>query len=403
MDFRRSGQLDERRRRVLRDEIASPSDEEQDDATPAATGSASKGPVRAYGEAVLATRQPKVTDFIPLRPYHQSVLALAGLTTVAAIIAAYTQFADASTGVLSAPLAAFGLRGAGNLAAWFSSLLLAGGSAAALVVFSMRVHRVDDYRGRYRVWLWTAAAMLFASADAATGLHGALGSGLELLAGSGFPVSVDIAWLGLYALAFGPLAIRLGLETWNALPAFSTLCGASLLYLLAGLAAVGLMPGTEGVVGLVAFSTLTMLAHLSAVMAIVLYARHVHLDAQGRLLVNVQKEKKKKPRSRAKLSVVKDDSHDGRSRKTKPAEKPTEAAKPAPTATAKPEAPLKFNASSAATGKPPAGAKIQASAASYSSDSDDDDDDDLEEGSNLSKAERKKLKRMNRREQRRAA
>jgi hypothetical protein len=269
----------------------------------------------------------------------------------------------------------------------------------------MRVHRVDDYRGRYRVWLWTAAALLLASADAASGLRHALGSGLELLAGASFAGSADLGWLGLYALAFGPLAVRLGLEMWNALPAFSTLCGAALLYLLAGLGAVGLLPGVESVIGSIALATLTMLAHLSAVLAIVLYARHVHLDAQGRLLVSVQKEKKKKPRSRANLSVVKDDSEDGRSRKAKPAEKPADSSKPAAAVTpARPDGPLKFNANSAATGKPLAGAKIQASPASYSSDSDDDDDDDdLEDGSNLSKAERKKLKRLNRREQRRAA
>ena len=402
MDFRRSGQLDERRRRVLRDEIASPTDDEKDDASAASAASASKSPVRAYGEAVLATRQPKLSDLIPLRPLHQSILALAGLTAIAAVVAAYSLAADPATGMVAAPLAAFDLQGAGNLAGWLSALLLAGGAAAALAVFSIRVHRVDDYRGRYRVWLWTAAALLLASADAATGLRRAVGSGLEWLGGGGFAGSADICWLGVYVLACGPLLVRLGLETWNALPAFSTLCGSALLYLIAGLGAVGLMPGTESVVGQIAFATLSLLAHFSGVMAVMLFARHVHLDAQGRLLVSVQKVPKKKPRSRAKLSVVKDDSADGRSRKAKPAEpaKPTTAT----ASTAKAEAPLKFNASSPAAGtKPQSGAKIQASTASYPADDDDDDDEDMDDGSNLSRAERKKLKRLNRREQRRAA
>src|SRR5438552_617932 len=53
MDFRRSGQLDERRRRVLMDEIASPSDADNPNAASAVGGSA-KGPVRAYHEAVLS-------------------------------------------------------------------------------------------------------------------------------------------------------------------------------------------------------------------------------------------------------------------------------------------------------------------------------------------------------------
>ena len=45
MDFRRSGPLDERRRRVLMDEIASPTEADSSDH---AAGGSAKGPVRAY-------------------------------------------------------------------------------------------------------------------------------------------------------------------------------------------------------------------------------------------------------------------------------------------------------------------------------------------------------------------
>src|SRR5262245_59023551 len=83
MDFRRSGQLDERRRRVLMDEIASPADSDHPDAS--ATSGSAKGPVRAYHEAVLSQRQPKVTDLLPVRPLWVFVFLLLGLAGIAAI------------------------------------------------------------------------------------------------------------------------------------------------------------------------------------------------------------------------------------------------------------------------------------------------------------------------------
>src|SRR3569623_359665 len=89
MDFRRSGQLDERRRRVLMDEIASPPAADQ---AQAINGSA-KGPGRAYHAAVLSERQPKVTDLLPVRPLWLVVVLLLGLTGIATIEAIHVHAA----------------------------------------------------------------------------------------------------------------------------------------------------------------------------------------------------------------------------------------------------------------------------------------------------------------------
>ena len=370
------------------DEIASPSaDGEKHDIAPA-----SKTPVRAYGDAVLGERQPRVTDFVLVRPLHLSVAILSVLTIIAAIVAAYTQAVVAAGGMLGPQLAAMNLESRGSLATWFGSLLLAAGGAAAAVVYSMRRHRVDDYRGTYRVWLWTAAALLFGSADAATGLHDAIGAGLENLSSSALTVSGNIGWLSMYALVFGALAVRLAMEVWNSLASFATLASASLLYLLIGLLSLELLPRGGALIDAIAATTLPMLAHLTLVSAIGLYARHVHLDAQGRLLVNVQKGKKTKPKSRAKLAVVKQDSKDesehgagSSSRKAKV----TAATVQTPPA----------NKPAAAPGKP------QSPTVAFQSSADDEDDEDGADysGEHLSKVERKKLKRLARREQRRAA
>ena len=178
MDFRRSGQLDERRRRVLRDELAQPAQTETADATPTGGGSA-KGPVRAYATEVLSERQLRVIDLLPVRPLWVAVSILLAVTAVAAILCVHIHARtidlgrNATEGVpYSAFLAALDASQRGSLAAWLASVVLAGGAAASLVTFGIRLHRVDDYRGRYRVWLWTAAALVFASLDAATHSHG---------------------------------------------------------------------------------------------------------------------------------------------------------------------------------------------------------------------------------------
>src|SRR5437899_9407064 len=85
MDFRRSGPLDERRRRVLMDEIASPTESDGADTPAPPPRPSAKGPVRAYSSAVLEERQPKVTDLVPVRPLVVIILLLLGVTGVAAI------------------------------------------------------------------------------------------------------------------------------------------------------------------------------------------------------------------------------------------------------------------------------------------------------------------------------
>src|SRR5262245_47565853 len=220
MDFRRSGPLDERRRRVLMDEIASPADADNPDAA----STAAKGPVRAYHEAVLSQRQLKVTDLLPVRPLWIFALLLLGLGGIAAVEAIHVQVATlklpeglAHEGL--AHLAALDARQRGSLDDWYASAMLAAAATLSLVVFGIRSHRVDDYRGHYRIWLWTAAALLWLSLDAATGIHNAIGLAVTLLAGkqvltASLAASCTLTWIAIYGLMLGTLGLRLAFELW---------------------------------------------------------------------------------------------------------------------------------------------------------------------------------------------
>jgi hypothetical protein len=409
MDFRRSGQLDERRRRVLMDEIASPSSEtDSPEAAPPPAGSA-KGPVRAYSPAVLAERQPLVSDLIPVRPFAAVFLILLGLTGVAAIETIYIYLATLPLGSAAEHLAALDVGQRGSLASYYSAFVLALAAAGALATYGIRSHRVDDYRGHYRIWLWSAAALALASLDAATGLHDALGVGVAILSGQPLEgetgaTAVKISWLVVYGLVFGTLAVRVAIEVWPSLPGFATLAVAGLLYLVAGMLLVGMFQVASPLVNSVAASTAIMLAHVALASAVGLYARHVHLDAQGRLKVHIDPDRKKgkKPKSKARLKVVKEEKTEEEP-DFKPAAKPAaEAPKPASTTP-------RFGWGSSSSGSnPPPKAAASISKPASSGEYDDDDAEDEEDGygnQKLARAERKRLKKLARREQqqRRAA
>jgi len=389
MDFRRSGQLDERRRRVLMDEIASPP---SDDSDPAPAPGSPKGPVRAYSPAVLSDRQPRVTDLLPVRPLWVAVAMLLGLTGIAAIEAIHIHAAALPLAPGGEQLAALDASSRGSLAAWYSSLLLAMATAAALVVFAIRVHRVDDYRGSYRIWIWTTAALAWLSLDAATGVHDALGLAVNAAAGqhglgSSLAAGSTAMWLALYGLVLGTLGIRLAIEVWPSLPSFAALLVAALLYLCTALLQLDMLAAATPLGQSVLQSTLTLLAHLALTTSIGLYARHVYLDATGRLRVHIDPDKKRaaKGKGRAKLKVVKED----RVEDSPPAQK-TAAAAPSRSAE-----PARFGAP--ASGAPKSGATISKSPSHYDNDDDDEEDASDYGGERLSRAERRRLKKLARR------
>ena len=373
------------------DEIASPAVADDAEAAPAATSA--KGPVRAYCPAVLQERQLRVTDFIPVRPLYVAVVLLLGLTGVAAVQAIHIH-AAAVAQPATAQLAAFDAAARGSLGAWYSSLLLLMATGLALAVFAIRVHRVDDYRGRYRVWLWAAAALAWLSIDAATGIHDALGLAAMLAAGQPAEAeSVTLAWLGMYGLVLGALGIRLAIEVWPSLPSFAALLVAGLLYLLCGLTQIGVHFAAAPLGQSVAASTALLLAHLVLAASVGLYARHVYLDAAGRLKVHIDPDKKRgiKAKSRARLKVVKEDKADSSPPVTKPALAPV----------AKTAEPARFGAADSGS-KPATISKSSLSAPL----NDEDDDEDASDygGEKLSRAERRRLKKLTRQgSQRRAA
>ena len=119
------------------DEIASPAD--ADKLEPPLTSGSAKGPVRAYHEAVLDQRQPKVTDLLPVRPLWVVVLFAVRprLASPRSRRFTFMRYAAAETDGGGA-LAALDARQRGSLAAWYASAMLAAAAGLAQVVFGIR-------------------------------------------------------------------------------------------------------------------------------------------------------------------------------------------------------------------------------------------------------------------------
>ena len=277
MQFRRSGQRDERRRRVLMDETLHQIP--QDDDAKSGHGGAVVKP-RRYSEAAKEGRQPPVTCLIPKRPWTLLTLGLTGLLGVAVIQNLYTQVYLSAPARHQSALAGLDVTARGSIGGWYASLLLGLAAVTSVLIFALRRHRLDDYRGRYRAWLWIPAVLLLASLDAATGLHAVLAT---LLAEN---VSTSLAspaacQLALLWTVFGIVGLRVCWEVWASRLAVAAMMAAASMYVLASLIELNLWLDAFSMLALTAGSACQLLGHLAVAATAVAYCRFVYLEAQS--------------------------------------------------------------------------------------------------------------------------
>jgi hypothetical protein len=366
MSFRRTGHSDERRRRVLmEDTSAAPVEGE---AAPAAKQRKAK--TRTYSDAALASNQAPVTAIVPARPWTLSVLALSGLVCIALLNLLNAELPRLARWVGIEHLDAINFAVRGNLAAWLSSFWLAWAAVMSAKLFNLRRHRVDDYKGRYRIWIWTTVLLVCASLDAGTGLHDAIGGLMVRLSGKAQTLSATICWLTAGAALIGAVSLRMAIEMRRSKAALVSLLFALVCYTTAALVRIGWLP-LEADLGWHALVTATLLGHGAIWFTTLSYARYVYLDSQNLLAVKKPKEPKAKKKKEEKPSETADKdakeatTSDGKQIRIDGAH--GDAAKPAATG-----GPLKAAMISSATVKSPAA-------------------DDRR----MSKAERKKLRRQN--------
>jgi hypothetical protein len=332
-----------------------------------------------YSDAASVENHPQITDFIPRRYSTIAALVAIGLSTTAALGAAQKFLMQylASSAIRGAAI--FSLDGYGSLASWLSAVVLLVASAVSLIVRSIRRHRIDDFKGRYRVWMGAAIVCLVASANSVAGLHQILDE--VLVAATGWTALRDgaIWWVVLAGLPVAWITLRAILDVRECRLAGALLIAAVACYAVSAVSYLGLAGVADLQTRSIAVGATLLMGHWFVLAAIVSYARFVVLDAQG--LITVRRREVKRA---AKVEAI----------KTVAATNSTPVAKPKATIFA--AAGLTREAVQVA--KTPADSSRWVDGSRPERDrydrDEDDDDDSSDDDQKLSKADRKRLRKM---------
>jgi hypothetical protein len=290
----------DRRRRVLSEEIK---------ATPTAgktrgtahSDTAEQGP--RYEIGASPENHPQCSDFVPRR--YRSLFgcfcAGAALITGVLSLSTYAQPWAASLGADS--VAALATIGTGNLASWFSSITLGLAGALAILIFSLRRHRIDDYRGRYRVWMWAAAGSVLLSIDAVAPLHKIWVAGMTHL--TGWTALPDGAawWLIAAAVALLLFGVRAMIDLSESRIALTSALLAVACLSAAVATHLAWITWSSAATAQLVVAGATMSGHLLILITLLAYARHVILDAQGLLPVKPKRESERPEKSATNKSL----------------------------------------------------------------------------------------------------
>ena len=287
MGFRQYGQSDERRRRVLldeREEGLSGPHRKSGDASEAAICHTAK-PRRNYAETAQREKQLRIIDLIPKRYWTLSVLFLLGVLTIVVIEALFIQKIDGVRFLVEGG-EAFEVTGRGTLGGWFASMLHAAGAAMAILIYVLRRHKSDDYRGRYRMWIGTSVVLLLVSINASTHFHLVISPFITRLTGSVLATAPDWWWMAV-CLMVGLLGFaRIAAEMRNCRTAVVSLSLALVLYGLAVSLELGAWATGIAFLNQLYFSASMLFGHLMLSFSLVLNARFVYFDAQGSIVVS---------------------------------------------------------------------------------------------------------------------
>jgi cation transport ATPase len=194
----------------------------------------------------------------------------------------------------------------GSVASWFASVLYLLASAHCLFVYSIRRHRLNDDRGRYRVWLWAAVAMVVLSVNAVTGLHTVLAAAAAQLVGWTALRANAVWWLAAGTIVFvwtGYRTFRDMLEsrlaTWGCAAAMTAYAIALAVY-LGGLSTTGISLRVETLV----WPTIVLLGEAMLLAALAAYARFVTLDADGMIDARPAVSRKKPTPKQSRVTTM---------------------------------------------------------------------------------------------------
>jgi len=216
------------------------------------TGSTSSSPapeprtLADYAPDALPERQPGLATLVPTG-LGGLALAAGGIMTLMAAATgiglwetitggrALPQDGGRFAATLAAVRECLDIRSFLSLAGWLSQVCLVVATAAALVVRLMRRHRRDDYRGRYRAWGWLAGLFTLTACAA----QAPIGRVWSAILSDATGLTLGPAGLGWWVLA--ACVAYIGVCLWAVLPLHER--AATAIWLSLGMAAWAIAAG----------------------------------------------------------------------------------------------------------------------------------------------------------------
>jgi len=302
MQFRRSGQRDDRRRRVLIDErVAGKVQPAKKTKRKSASETLEEAPVappaqrKRYMREARRANQPRVTDLIPKRPETFFFLLVLGVAMIAGLIYLHLQRGPWEAVLGKGTLACFDIGSRGALASWFSAVTLGLSSLLAAQIYALRRHREDDYRGRYRVWAWATLIWMFGSIATVSNIDQAF-AGLVVHLTSVTVLEEGVLWWSvLCGGVLFVLGLFLALDVRQCRTALAALLFAGACQLIATVVEVRAdATETANVRMLIILMAATLGSRFLLLMAFAFNARHVYSEAQGKTKRRVRRRRKVK-------------------------------------------------------------------------------------------------------------
>jgi hypothetical protein len=286
----------ERRRRLLSDDSLSNAPEDESDSPirlapdPASEDDASPA---AYASAVRFDRQRRIHDLLPTHYATIGLVVTAALALVA-IVELLHVWSGSLAGLLNPnDVLALSLRGSRNLSHWLASTLLVVAGMVAMFIYSLRRHRVDDYHGRYRVWIWTALGCVCVSL-AETADVAVLARGICRRAADFCSLSDRAVWPAVLGTVLSASGIRLLFEVRKSRLAATALAASAASFLLAAAVDRDWLAEISAANKPLAERGSWLVGYVFLLAMFLLYARHVVLEIEGPVVPAPAKPKRSK-------------------------------------------------------------------------------------------------------------
>tara|TARA_R110002049_G_scaffold2750_3_gene21858 strand:+ start:55581 stop:57182 length:1602 start_codon:yes stop_codon:yes gene_type:complete len=183
-----------------------------------------RSPSTAYGSRVHRRLRGRWFSLVPVRR-RALVGWCAAIASIVALLCLGHYASVSWTSIAYRPEIARALRldRPDSFGRWFTCVLLAGASGISFLIYQLRRHKNDDFRGHYRLWRLVLIVLMLASVDALVSLVDWSGALLD----AGFGKRVALSgndWVGIVLSVGGAvLALRLTVEVRRSRWALATI------------------------------------------------------------------------------------------------------------------------------------------------------------------------------------